>query len=1076
MNRSDSIKSFVGYTVLTILAVAATSGQARRARGETATEERKRALAGPYFNLEYRLIGPSAGGRVSRVAGVPGNPRICWVASSAGGVWKSTSGGLEWKSVSDELPVSSIGSLAIAPSDPNVVWVGTGEANIRGNVAEGNGIYLTQDGGTTWKHVWKAEGQIGTIIVHPADPQVAYAAVLGSPFGPGADRGVLRTTDGGQSWKKVLFVDEDTGASDVCFDPSNPRVLFAGTWQARRTPWGLTSGGAGSGLWISRDAGDSWTRLLENGLPAGVWGKVGVRVAPSDSRRVYALIEAKAGGLFRSDDGGESWKRVNRSRGLRQRAWYYTTLTVDPSNADVVWFPQVRLLKSLDGGRTVRSVKGEGWDYHDVWIDPVDPARVMTGSDAGVTLSQDGGETWVRPPLPIAQFYHISVDTRVPFHVLGSLQDFGTASAPSNTLNAAGILLSDWRPVAGGEAGYVVADPSDPDIVWAGEYLGFISRWNGRTGQGPHVGVYPDNGSGHASRDLRLRFQWTSPILISPHDHNTVYHAGNRLFRTRDGGISWEAISPDLSRNDASKQQWSGGPITGDNTGVEFFGTIFALDESPLEAGVIWAGTDDGIVHLTRDGGTAWKNVTPPDLPPFATVSCIQASRHDAASAYLIADAHRLDDESPYLWTTSNFGNSWRRLGQGKAAGGLDPETYLHVVRDDPQARGVLYLGTERGVLVSQNEGATWESLRLNMPIVSVVDLVVTGDDLVVATLGRSAWILDDLTPVRETKADALPKAPHLFPPRDAIRWFYGTDADAGQGSRAGAGSNPPAGSIITYFLPKKPKQRVTLEVLDASHQVIRKLSDKMATQYTTEDHPEWDPTTELKPDLPTKVGFNRCAWDLSYERPEWVLGTRNDAGSPAPGPQVLPGTYTLRLTVDGQEVKQVVRVKPDPRSQVPPADLQAQFQFELSLRDQLTEVTKTVGRLHSVQRQLKDLQLRLRNLPNGEGLRTECDRVLTQLTAIEDELHNRRAEVDYDVLAGRDGGAKLYSRLAWLARGASEHGGPPTQGMRQVFAELEREYDTSVDQFEKLLEGDLAAINARVAELKLDFLHPPQK
>ncbi len=618
--------------------------------------------------VQYRLIGPASGGRTTRVVGVSGELLTYYLATAAGGVWKSSNGGTKWESIFDDQPVSSIGSVALARTNPNIVYVGSGEANIRGNVGEGNGIYRSLDGGRNWDHVWKAEGQIGTIVVHPENETIIFAAALGSPFGPGPERGVYRSQDGGKSWQQVLFVDNDTGASDVAFDENNPNILFAGMWQTRRKPWTMQSGGPGSGLYMSRDGGDNWKRLEGSGLPDGTWGKVGVRVAVSEPDRVYALIEAEKGGLFRSDNGGDSWELINDSPGLQQRAWYYMTLTIDPTNADVVWFPQVSMLKSIDGGRTVLPVKAGGWDHHDVWIDPLNPKRIAEASDGGVSLSWDGGETWQRPPIPIGQFYHLSVDTRTPYRVMGSLQDLGTRAGPSNSLHANGILLGDWAPVGGGEAGFVVADPDDPNVVYAGEYLGYLSRYDERTGQAPHVGIYPDNGSGHGAEDLRHRFQWTAPIVISPHDSNLVYHASNTLQQTRDGGQTWEIISPDLTRNDKSKQKWAGGPITGDNTGVEFYGTIFAVAESPVEAGTLWAGTDDGLVHVTRDGGKNWSNVTPRGAPEWATVVTLEASHWDAGTAYVVYDAHRLDDETPYIWKTMNFGKTWMSL-----SGGLDP-------------------------------------------------------------------------------------------------------------------------------------------------------------------------------------------------------------------------------------------------------------------------------------------------------------------------------------------------------------------------------------------------------------------
>ncbi len=1024
------------------------------------------AVDDPLQGLEYRLIGPAAGGRVARVTGVAGDPLTYFAATAAGGVWKSNDGGLEWESVFDDQPVSSIGSIAVAPSDPNVVWVGSGEANIRGNVGEGNGIYRSTDGGTSWTHVWTAEGQIGTIIVHPKNPDVAFAAVLGSPFGPGPDRGVYRTADGGATWTRVLFKDDDTGASDVFFDPANPRILFAGLWQTRRQPWGMTSGGAGGGLYVSRDGGDSWKRVEGHGLPKGTWGKVGVRVAPTEPGRVYALIEAEEGGLFRSDDGGATWTLVNPSRGLRQRAWYYTTLTVDPADADTVWFPQVSMLKTIDGGRTVRAVKGGGWDYHDVWIDPTDTRRMIVGSDAGVSLSTDGGETWFRPRLAIAQFYHVSVDTRRPYRVLGSLQDFGTVSGPSNSLYSGGILLSDWHPVGGGEAGHVVADPSDPDIVWAGEYLGFISRWDGRTGQAPHAGIYPDDGSGHGAADLRYRFQWTAPILVSPHDPAVVYHAGNRLFRTNDGGQHWQTISPDLTRNDPTKQQWSGGPITGDNTGVEFYGTIFAVAESPLEAGLIWTGSDDGLVHVTRDGGQTWKDVTPKGFPEWATISAIEASRWDAGTAYVVVDAHRLDDETPYLFRTDDVGLTWARIGSG-----LDPETYLHVVREDTRRRGMLFLGTERGVMVSRDEGVSWRSLRLNMPTVSVVDMAVAGDDLVVGTLGRSAWILDDLTPVREMTPEIAAAPTHLFAPVPAVQWRY---ASAPYGSDDGAGDNPPNGASITYFLAAEPEGEVTLEILDAGGKPVRRLSSVLKPIHTPPDHPDWDPDSEPEPELKVEPGIRRATWDLRHEQARWIPGASMDHGEPLPGPLAVPGDYTVQLKVGSTTLTRGLRVEADPRSTATAADREAQLAFELGIRDQLNRITDMVATIRSVRSQIEDRNAALAGHPQTAPLIDLGKQIVKGLDAVEGIIHNPKAEVAYDILAGRHGGAMLYSRLSWLLGGADDHDGPPTQGMLEVGTELAGELAAQEMALDELLSGKLTELNALAALRGVQYVVKP--
>jgi photosystem II stability/assembly factor-like uncharacterized protein len=1030
------------------------------------SEEEK--AKGPLRGLEYRLLGPAIGGRVARVAGVPGDPSTWFAATAAGGVWRSTNGGRDWEAVFDSQPVSSTGSVAVAPSDSNVVWVGSGEANIRGNAAKGNGIYRSTDRGKTWSRVLAVAGQVGALAVDPRDADVAFAAVLGSPFGPGPDRGVYRTRDGGKSWKKVLFVDDKSGASDVTLDPRNSRTVFAGTWQVRRYPWTLESGGPGSGLWVSHDAGDTWKRLGEDeGLPAGIWGKVGVRVAPSDSSRVYALIEAEEGGLFRSDDGGESWELVNESRGLRQRAWYYTCLTVDPLRPDVVWFPEVSMLKTSDGGDTVRSVEGGGWDYHDVWIDPTDPKRMIVGSDAGVSLSSDGGESWHRPPLPIAQLYHVSTDDRVPYRVLAAAQDWGTVSGPSNSLHGDGILLSDWHGVGGGEAGHVVAVPGAPEVVYAGEYLGIITRYDERTGIVAHVGIYPDNGSGHGVGDQKWRFQWTAPIVVSPHDPKTVYHAANVLFRSRDEGQHWEAISPDLTRNDPSKQKWAGGPITGDNTGVEFYDTIFAVAESPLLAGVIWAGSDDGLVHVTRDGGKSWKAVTPPGMPQWGTVGTVEASRWDAGTAYVTADAHRLDDDHPYLWKTTDYGATWKPLTKG-----LDPAVYLHAVREDTVQKGLLFLATERGVLFSRDGGGKWESLRLNLPTVAVSDLVVKGDDLVVSTTGRSIWVLDDLGPLRQWSSTVAGEAVHLFPPRTAVAWSI---AGASFGDDDGAGSNPPTGAAFTYWLKEKAKDPIKLEVLDAQGKVVRTLSSEVEESPIGPDHPDWSPGSEPEADLDDGAGLHSASWDFTLDGSPYIPEAMVDTGDPHVGPGALPGDYTLRLTVDDKTVSAPLRVEPDSRLKVARADQEAELAFQLLLRDRMSEIARLVERLRSVREQLEARHEQIEERADAAELVTAGKEVIDHLTALEHELHNPDAEVTYDILAGRDdGGVKLHSRYAWLNEAARSHPGPPTQGMLEVQAQLDRELAVQRTKLEGVLGEELGKVQALAAKLSLGYVVVP--
>ena len=1015
--------------------------------------------------LKYRPIGPAAGGRVSRVAGIAGDPSVYYAATASGGVWKSVDGGTTWQSVFDDQPISSIGSIAVSPSSPNVVYVGSGEANIRGNVAAGNGIYKSGDAGKTWTHVWKQEGQIGAMAVHPSDPDVAFAAVLGHAFGPNRERGVYRTTDGGKSWQQVLKKDADTGASDVAIDPSSPSVIFAGLWQARRRPWELVSGGAGSGLYVSRDGGDTWKQLTGAGLPDGIWGKVGVAVAPSDPRRVYALIEAAKGGLFRSDDGGETWTLANASRQLRQRAWYYTTLTINPQNADDVWFPQVPMLRSIDGGKTLRTVKGlHHGDHHDVWIDPKNPKRLIAANDGGVDVSTNGGETWFAPRLAISQFYHVSVDTRQPYHVAGAMQDLGTAQGPSLSRSGA-IDLADWHGVGGGEAGHVVSDPRNPNIVYAGEYLGIVTRYDHTTGDARNVSAWPENPSGHGGEDMKYRFQWTAPIAASPHEPGVVYHGAQVVFRTADGGQSWSVISPDLTRNDKSRQKWSGGPITGDNTGVETFGTVFAIAESPKQRGVIWAGSDDGLVHVTRDGGGSWSQVSAamPGLPEWGTVSLIEPSSFDPAAAYVVIDAHRLDDMRPYLYKTADYGKSWTRLDRS-----LPQDVYLHAVREDPARRGQLYLGTERGVMFSTDDGATWRPLKLNLPTVAVHDLVVKGDDLVVGTHGRSIWILDDLQPIREFGERVAGAPVHLFPAADAVRWRFGGGTWA---YRYGRFSNPPTGASIYYFLKDKPRGELKIEILDTGNRIVRTLSSiAREPDYSSEDD---DPEDLKKAALDTDPGIHRAEWDLAWEGARKIKGGKIDTGDPARGPRAVPGAYTVRLTVDGRTLTSPLLVRPDPTGSAPQADLEAQLAFALRVRDAVSNVTALVNQIRSVRDQL---QARGRALETRRGETPVADllqrsrAVVAKSEAIEDRLHNPTAEVVYDILAMR-GGTRLYSRLAPLQMWAAESEGRPTSGMQQVLAEQERELAALAGETRRFLRDDVEPLNAAAARLSLPFV-----
>jgi photosystem II stability/assembly factor-like uncharacterized protein len=1021
-----------------------------------------------YFkHLKYRSIGPFAGGRVSRVSGVAGDPLTYYAATSAGGVWKSSDGGTSWKPIFDDQPVSSMGSIAIADSDPNVIYVGAGEANIRGNVAAGNGIYKSTDAGKTWTHVWKQESQIGTMIAHPTNPDIAFAAVLGHAFGPNSERGVYRTQDGGKTWQRVLYKDPQTGASDVCFDPQNPRILFAGLWQAVRKPWELVSGGPGSGLYMSRDGGDTWKHLTGQGLPEGIMGKIGVRVAPSNGQRVYALIESEKGGMYRSDDGGDHWTLTSGNHSLRSRPWYFSCLTVAPRNADVVWCPEVAMLKSIDGGKTFAPAHGiHHGDHHDIWINPRDPRHMIAGNDGGVDVSHDGGASWYGPPLPICQFYHVAADNALPYHVSGCMQDLGTLQGPSDSLNSAGIGQADWHGVGGGEAGFTAPDPVDSDIVYAGEYGGYLSRYDHKTRQIQNVSIYPANPIGHGAEDLRYRFQWTAPITVSLHDHHVVYHAGNVLFKTADQGMHWQAISPDLTRNDKSKQKWSGGPITGDNTSIEYYGTIFAIAESPVSKDVLWTGSDDGLVHVTQDGGKNWKNVTSAiiGLPEWGTVNCIEASPYDAGTAYVTVEAHRLDNMKPYLWKTEDFGKTWKSLSAG-----LQDHVYLHAVRVDPKKKELLYVGTERSVMFSPDDGATWQSLKLNMPTVACRDLVVRNNDLVVATMGRSLWILDNLTAVRDHSPQLEIEDVHLFAIEPAFRWqrhgpsFVDTFAP-----------NPPQGAFIQYYLKKKPKGEVTIEILDEQGKLVRKLSSKPdedgkeASEFEGIFGAGQDDTVTVEP------GLNRVAWDMHYDGAKQLKKAVTFGGTGKEGPLALPGAYKVKLTVDGKSQTKSAEIRPDPRVPATPDELKEQLAFAMKIRDDLSRLANMVNQIRGIRVQLTDRNDRLKDIPRAANLVKFSKETITKLDEVEGKLQNPKAEFVYDVLAQK-GGAQLYSKLGYLYGSVTGSDGPPTQGMRDTYTEELRVLDAQQAELQSLISGQLVKLQEMARQIDLPYVIVPE-
>ncbi len=1028
--------------------------------------------------LAWREAGPYRGGRVVAVAGVAGQPLVFYFGATGGGIWKTTDAGARWSPIADgQIGTGDVGALAVAPSDPNVIYAGMGEGCIRGNVSHGDGVYRSTDGGRTWSNVGlKETKQIGRVRVHPKDADLVYVAALGHAFGPNAERGVFRSKDGGAHWQKVLFVDDRTGAIDLALDPTNPRVLYAATWQVVRTPWSLESGGPGSGLYKSTDGGDTWRRLTEGGLPKGPWGRVGVTVSPANPSRLWAVIEADEGGVYRSEDAGKTWKRTNSDRRLRQRAWYYTHVFADPQGADTVYVLNVGLFRSKDGGATFEQIRAPHGDNHDLWIAPEDPRRMIDGNDGGATVSLDGGKSWSSlDTQPTAQIYHVTADDRVPYFVYGAQQDNTTVALPSASVEG-GIDRSVWYPVGGCESGYVAPKPDDPQVVFAGCYGGQVTRYDRRTGEERDVTVWPENPMGGGASGMRYRFQWTFPIVFSPHDPNLLYATGDRVFRTTNQGQSWTAISPDLTRHDPAKLGPSGGPITKDNTSIEYYATVFAFAESPKAKGVLWAGSDDGLVHVSKDGGATWTNVTPREMPEWSLVSQIDPSPHDPATAYLATTRYKLDDFRPYAWVTNDYGKTWRKI-----TAGLPDDTFVRVVREDPVRRGLLYAGTETGAFVSFDDGAHWQPLRMAhrappadtaapesttpadeppavtgaLPVVPVTDLIVKGRDLVASTQGRGFWILDEVTPLREMAASVAGEDVHLFPPAPASRLAYPP-------ARPGTGQNPPGGAVFYYWLKAVPKDakeapEAVLEIADAAGAVVRRISSKpQPLEETGGEEGEGFGGPRGAARLPVETGLNRYAWDLRATDASRFKGLIMWAGNTR-GPRVPPGTYQARLTVAGHTVTAPFTVTGDPRLATTADEYAKQYALARDIRDLLTQTNDAVTRIRAVREQVKAAAERAKAAGDDGTVGKAAEALAKSLTAVEEELYQTKNQSSQDPL---NFPIRLNNKLAALGGVVASADAPPTDQDLAVFQDLKGRIDAQLQALGRILDTDLAAFN----------------
>ena len=1039
--------------------------------------------ADPYAELKFRFAGPP-GNRVAAVVGVPGDPNVYYAGAASGGVWKSTDAGAHWKPVFDSQPAQSIGSIAIAPSDANVVWVGTGETFIRSNVSLGNGVYRSLDAGKTWQHMGlEKTGRIGRVIIDPRNPDVVFVAALGTCYGPQPERGVFRTQDGGKSWEKVLFVDENTGISDLAIDANNPRVLFAGAWQIDIKTWGRKSGGPGSGVFVSRDGGSTWKRITGHGLPEPPLGKIAVAVAPSDGSRVYALIETgERGSLWRSDDGGENWKLVNHSRLLNERPHYYTRMLVMPDNANEVYFPSNMMGATYDGGETAEQIRWGG-DNHDMWADPKNPSRMMIGNDGGVILSTTRGKQWNSIRLPIGQMYHVATDNRIPYWIYAQMQDDGSSRAPSQLPGGFGIPPAVWTTTAGCETGWTTPDPVDANVVWGGCYAGVVERFDAKTGMARTVSVWPERTMGANAGEIKLRMNWTYPIAISPHDHNTVYVGSQYVHATADGGQTWRTISPDLTLNDKSMMGDSGG-LTVDNLSVEYAGVVYSIAESPKEKGVIWAGTNDGLVQVTRDGGQHWTNVTPnmPGLPAKGTVGSVDPSHFDGATCYVSVDFHQVDNRDPFLYKTTDYGRTWKAISGNIPK---SPLSYAHVLREDPFRKGLLFAGTENGLYVSFDDGGRWEPLQTNLPHAPVYWLTVQEHfhDLVVGTYGRGVWILDDITPLEQLTDAMRATDAHLFEPRPAYRFRSVSRPDLAP-SGTSAGQNPPYGAAIQYWL----KEKIAAPKKDSSAEAAAgRAAEKSPIQLTIFDSAGqrvrgvW---------APNRAGINRAVWDLRYEPTEEVRIRATPSGnphiweekrfvgkdrrsiyyygidSPKRGPLVPPGTYTVKLSLAGKEQTQKLVVRRDPNSSPSDADLAAGTAFSTQVYKDINASARMINQLEWTRRQIDDLRKMLSAAKAEKPVTSAVDEIEKKVRAVEDRLMQPTlSEADLKSFRGPLG---LYLKFVWLAAESGTGGGDvsgsadyaPTAGEREVYDLLSGQLTGARRDFDELYGRTLSQFN----------------
>lgn len=1003
-----------------------------------------------YFSsLKFRLIGPFRGGRADVVTGCLHNKSTYYFGATGGGLWKTVDGGSNWKNISDGYFGGGVGAIAAAPSDETILYAGEGENTLRNNVSENlGGVWRSDNAGRTWTSVGlKDSRHIERIVIHPKNPDIAWVAVMGHLFGPSTQRGVYKTTDGGKTWRRVLYTGDQVACSDLAMEPGNPTVLYAGMWHVKRTPYSMESGGEGSGLFKSTDGGETWTDIsTHKGLPKGIWGAVNFAVSPSNPDRLYALIENKDGGLFTSDDAGVTWTKASSDNDIKQRAWYFNKVYVDPKNENLVYCLNVEMNRSTDGGKTFTHMETPHSDHHDLWIDPEDGNRLILADDGGAQVSYDGGNNWsTNDNQPTAQIYRVSTDNAFPYHILGAQQDNSSVRIKSRTTGP-GITDKDWESTAGFESGYIVADPSNPDIVYGGNYDGYLGRLDHRTGESRSIDVWPDNSTGYGADSLKYRFQWNYPIFFSPNDPKRLYAAGNQLFVTENEGQSWQAISPDLTTNDKSKQGPSGGPITKDNTSAEYYSTIYTAAESPYEKDLLWTGSDDGLVHVSQDGGLHWEDVTPPQAGKWMMWNSIEPDPFKKGGAYIVGTRFKLDDFTPYIFKTEDYGKNWKLITTG-----IDPSHFARVVRADKKRPGLLYAGTEYGMYISYDDGAHWSKFQLNLPIVPVTDLTIKDNGLVVATQGRAFWVLDDLGLLQQKSAEAIGDSLHVFAVDDAWLMEGGRRGRRSRGPLGNMGENPPNGVVFHYWLKSVgDSAKASVTIFDKTHKPIRTFSTR---------------STEPETQMEVVPGINTFVWDMYYPGGEKIPGMLLWTGGVG-SPKASPGKYSARFRYGSDSADVSFVIKSDPHAATTEAGYDSLTDFLLSVRDKYNEVQKAILRIRKTRTRLQELEGRLDS--TAKPIRVLSDSIIARLTAVEEALYQTKSKSSEDML---NYPIRLNDKLSGVYNTASGSGRAPNRQVREVFADLTAKADVQLNKLKDVYKTDITRLNKLIYEKQVPVI-----